>query len=53
MDIVDLDTGGTRTVTGDFLIGCDGANSGVRQALGLPLEDLGFDENWLVVDALQ
>ena len=53
VDIVDLDTGGTRTVTGDFLIGCDGANSGVRQALGLPLEDLGFDENWLVVDALQ
>ena len=53
VDILDLDTGGTRTVTGDFLIGCDGANSGVRAALGLPLEDLGFDENWLVVDALQ
>ena len=52
-DIVDLDTGGTETVTGDFLIGCDGANSGMRQALGLPLEDLGFDESWLVVDALQ
>ena len=30
VDILDLDTGGTRTVTGDFLIGCDGANSGVR-----------------------
>ena len=53
VDILDLGTGETSTVTGDFLIGCDGANSGVRAALGLPLEDLGFDENWLVVDALQ
>ena len=53
VDILDLDTGATETVTGDFLVGCDGANSGVRRALGLALEDLGFDENWLVVDALQ
>ena len=53
VDILDLETGGTETVTGDFLVGCDGANSGIRAALGLPLDDLGFDETWLVVDTLQ
>ena len=53
VDILDPETGGTETVTGDFLVGCDGANSGVREALGLPLDDLGFDETWLVVDTLQ
>ncbi|MCY3827589.1 MAG: bifunctional 3-(3-hydroxy-phenyl)propionate/3-hydroxycinnamic acid hydroxylase [Rhodospirillaceae bacterium] len=53
VDILDPESGGTETVTGDFLVGCDGANSGVREALGLPLDDLGFDETWLVVDTLQ
>ena len=53
VDILDPETGRTETVTGDFLVGCDGANSGVREALGLPLDDLGFDETWLVVDTLQ
>ena len=53
VDIADPERGESHTVTGDFLIGCDGANSDVRAALGLPLEDLGFDESWLVVDALQ
>ncbi|MFN3890944.1 MAG: bifunctional 3-(3-hydroxy-phenyl)propionate/3-hydroxycinnamic acid hydroxylase [Beijerinckiaceae bacterium] len=36
----------------DYLIGCDGASSAVRRAAGLALEDLGFDEPWLVVDLL-
>jgi len=44
--------GGTsRRVRAKFLIGCDGASSFVRKALGLPLEDLVFEEPWLVVDA--
>jgi 3-(3-hydroxy-phenyl)propionate hydroxylase len=51
VDIADPDGGTTQTVAGDFLIGCDGANSDIRTALGFGLEDYGFDENWLVVDA--
>ncbi|MEQ8698380.1 MAG: bifunctional 3-(3-hydroxy-phenyl)propionate/3-hydroxycinnamic acid hydroxylase [Bauldia litoralis] len=53
VEVANPGTGQRRTVAGDFLIGCDGANSPVREALGLALEDYGFDENWLVVDAHQ
>lgn len=34
-----------------WLIGCDGARSEVRKALGVVLDDLAFEEPWLVVDA--
>ncbi len=34
------------------LIACDGASSTIRGLLGIELEDLGFDEPWLVVDVL-
>ncbi len=46
------DDGRTRTVTADYVIACDGASSGVREQLGIALEDLVFDEPWLVVDVL-
>jgi 3-(3-hydroxy-phenyl)propionate hydroxylase len=42
--------GGERVVTADHVIACDGASSFVRGALDLTLEDLVFDEPWLVVD---
>ena len=45
-----LDNG--TTVTARYGIGCDGASSFVRQQLGLALDDLEFDEPWLVVDVL-
>ncbi|HSV70825.1 MAG TPA: bifunctional 3-(3-hydroxy-phenyl)propionate/3-hydroxycinnamic acid hydroxylase [Methylibium sp.] len=35
-----------------FLIACDGGSSPIRKRLGITLEDLGFDEPWLVVDAI-
>lgn len=35
-----------------YLVGCDGANSFVRKQLGVGLEDLAFDEWWMVVDTL-
>jgi len=39
-----------RVLQGRILLGCDGANSFVRKQLAIPLEDLGFDEWWMVVD---
>jgi 3-(3-hydroxy-phenyl)propionate hydroxylase len=47
----------TLTVNGEpvharWVIGCDGGASSVRALLGIGLEDLGFDEPWLVVDVL-
>jgi 2-polyprenyl-6-methoxyphenol hydroxylase-like FAD-dependent oxidoreductase len=35
-----------------YLIACDGASSIVRKNLEIALDDLGFDERWVVVDAL-
>ena len=46
------DGGLTRTLEARYVIACDGASSGVRQSLGLELDDLVFDEPWLVVDVL-
>ncbi|MBO3752198.1 bifunctional 3-(3-hydroxy-phenyl)propionate/3-hydroxycinnamic acid hydroxylase [Streptosporangiaceae bacterium NEAU-GS5] len=39
-----------QTFTGGLVLGCDGANSTVRQLLGVHVQDLGFTERWLVVD---
>jgi 2-polyprenyl-6-methoxyphenol hydroxylase-like FAD-dependent oxidoreductase len=43
-------TGEMRTVRARYVIGADGANSFVRRTLGIDWEDLGFEENWLVID---
>src|SRR3546814_17655571 len=40
------------TVTASYVVGCDGANSTVRPLLGLPVIDLGFFYDWLIVDVL-
>jgi 3-(3-hydroxy-phenyl)propionate hydroxylase len=33
-----------------FVLACDGASSTVRKLLQIPLDDIGFEERWLVVD---
>ncbi|MBP8019162.1 MAG: bifunctional 3-(3-hydroxy-phenyl)propionate/3-hydroxycinnamic acid hydroxylase [Hylemonella sp.] len=38
--------------TANYLIACDGGSSSIRKRLGIELEDLNFDEPWLVVDAI-
>jgi 3-(3-hydroxy-phenyl)propionate hydroxylase len=42
--------GQVRAVTTSYVIACDGASSPIRQLLDLKLDDLGFDEPWMVVD---
>src|SRR4249919_186933 len=39
-----------QTFTGTAVLGCDGANSTIRELAGITMEDLGFTERWLVVD---
>lgn len=65
VEVVDVDGGaehvavtvanaeGTRaTVHSRYVVGCDGANSFVRQHLGATVTDLGFFFDWLIVDIL-
>ena len=44
--------GRPSTLTACYLAACDGSSSFVRKQLELPLEDLAFDEWWIVVDTL-
>ncbi|MCE3272597.1 MAG: bifunctional 3-(3-hydroxy-phenyl)propionate/3-hydroxycinnamic acid hydroxylase [Ramlibacter sp.] len=43
---------GAGQVRAKYVIACDGGSSTVRTQLGMQLEDLDFDEPWLVVDVL-
>ena len=44
--------GAARKVHAKYAIACDGGASPVRTQLDIPLDDLDFDEPWLVVDVL-
>ncbi len=44
--------GTERTLTADYVLACDGGGSPIRTRLGLKMEDLSFDEPWLVVDVI-
>ena len=47
---LNVDGGAQREVRARYVIGCDGASSKMRSLVGIQLEDLGFDEPWMVVD---
>jgi 3-(3-hydroxy-phenyl)propionate hydroxylase len=53
LTVRDLQTGDTHSVRSRYLVGADGASSVVRAQLGVELEDLQFDEWWIVVDMLR
>jgi len=42
----------TRTIRAKYVIGADGANSFVRQALGIESEDNGYFFDWLILDMI-
>ena len=49
---VSLITTAGKQIDAAYVIGADGTNSFTRAAMGSDLHDLGFNERWLVVDAL-
>jgi 3-(3-hydroxy-phenyl)propionate hydroxylase len=51
LQVRDTGSNETRDIAARYVVGCDGANSTIRKRVGLMLDDLEFDESWLVVDA--
>ena len=45
-----MDTQEEKTLSARYLVGCDGANSLVRETIGGEREDRGFEADWLVID---
>ncbi len=52
LTVVDRTSGKSRTIGARFVVGCDGARSLVRRAIGSERIDLGLHQPWLVVDLL-
>ena len=50
VDFTDRLTGEHESVLATYVLGCDGANSVVRAAIGATMQDLKFEQRWLVID---
>ena len=50
VDLTDRVTGEHESVLATYVLGCDGANSIVRSTIGAAMQDLGFEQRWLVLD---
>ena len=46
----DLESGNREVIEADHVLGCDGANSVVREAMASRMVGLGFEQRWLVID---
>jgi 3-(3-hydroxy-phenyl)propionate hydroxylase len=46
------EAGQEELIKARFVIACDGASSTIRRLMNISLDDLGFDEPWLVVDVI-
>ena len=47
-----MQTATGQTLRARFVVGCDGANSTVRQLCQVTMQDLGFFYDWLIVDVV-
>ena len=50
MSFLDRVRGGEQSVQASYVLGCDGANSPTRAAIGAHMYGLPFTQDWLVVD---
>ena len=50
LQVKDLQSGQTYAVQARYVVGCDGARSMVRKAIGTSMLDLGLHQPWLVFD---
>jgi 3-(3-hydroxy-phenyl)propionate hydroxylase len=50
VDFTDRLTRENESVQATYVLGCDGANSVVRTTIGSTMEDLRFEQRWLVID---
>jgi 3-(3-hydroxy-phenyl)propionate hydroxylase len=50
VEFTDPTTGESGSVLAQYVLGCDGANSLTRTAIGATMHDLRFQQRWLVVD---
>ena len=49
---VKLEDKSQKTITSQYLVGCDGANSFVRGHMDIEITDLGFSYDWLIIDVI-
>lgn len=50
LTVANSDADRRESISGRWLIGADGANSVVRELVGIETEDAGFEADWLVID---